>query len=217
MFTHFYRKEHHITLKDDQYIYTLPDDYLALNRLEYRDMMFPVETRNSIDKQEAAFPCALKDNLAYNEIEIVLGEGYHDLRTALVNVFGVVTDSDTDAIDINVELDDVYGVVVDVEDTVTEPTPQPLDDLLVYYTAVPAILTSADMAKPLIVPDIWFQAFLHFVTGMALQDDNDANNIQRGEMEGTKYIRMLSHIKQTSSKDFTSSIKTKLTTKFRRT
>ena len=216
MNAHLYKRELPIRLVDNLFIYQLPTDFLALNRLEYRDKFFPVETRNNIDSGDAQFPCALKDNLVYNEIEIVLGEQYNDLRTALVNVYGVTVDSNTDAIDIGCTLEDTFGVVTDVAADLSDPEPQPLDEIKVYYTAVPPMYGIYDLERDLVVPDIWFGAFLHFVCGMALQDDNDANNIQRGELEASKYSRMLAHVMKTTSKDFTSSIKSKMTTKVRR-
>ncbi|RLA60366.1 MAG: hypothetical protein DRQ78_09560 [Epsilonproteobacteria bacterium] len=224
MFTHFHRKDTHITLEADKYIYDLPSDCLAVNRLEYNDQLLPIETRNNIDSHDVTYPLVLKDNLAYNLLEFKIGETYDSLATALVNVYGVVVASDTDAVDVDCgELDNVHGVLVDI-DCSASSTPQPLDDVLVYYSAVPPLLVMdlTDIENPalpteeLIVPDIWFQAFLHYVCGMALQDDNDANNIQRGELEGTKYLRMLTHIQKTSSKDFTSNVRTKLTTNMRR-
>jgi hypothetical protein len=218
MFTHFYRQETHLILNPAQYIYTLPTDCLAVNRLEYRNELLPVETRNNIDSGNVTYPLVLKDNLPFNEIEFKIGDVYDDLATALINVYGVTVASD------DCVLEDDFGVVSDVGEDVVDPPAQPLDDVLVYYTAIPPMLTM-DMTDPdnpvlptdeLILPNIWFQAFLHFVTGMALQDDNDANNIQRGEMEGGKYLRMLAHIQKTSAKDFTSNIRSKLTTNIRR-
>jgi len=218
MFTHLYRKEYHIKLLTDQLIYQLPTDFMALSRLEYRDKIFPIETRANIDRGETQFPCAVKDNLLYNELEIVVGENNEDLTSALINVYGVVTASDTDAVDVGCVLDDIHGVVTDVEqDFLPLDEAQPLDDLLVYYIAVPPIFKATDILRPLVVPDVWFQAFLHYVTGMALQDDNDANNIQRGELEAQKYTRLLEHIHATSMNDFTTNAGSRLATSFRRT
>jgi len=218
MFTHLYKREQHIKLLPDQLIYQLPTDFMALSRLEYRDKMFPIETRANIDRGETQFPCAIKDNLQYNELEIVIGEQNKTLSSALVDIYGVVTASDTDAVDMGCVLDDIHGVVIDVEqDVLPIDVEQPLDDLLVYYIAVPPIFDSGDMLRELLVPDIWFQAFLHYVTGMALQDDNDANNIQRGELEAQKYTRLLEHIHAISMNDFTTNAGTRLATSFRRT
>lgn len=206
-----YKREYNIELKDDTLRYQLPTDFLALNRLEYQDEMMPVESRNTIDAGDATFPCALKDNLIYNEIEIRLGEQFTDLRQALTNVYGVaVLGTDQH------ELDNIHGVVATVDSDGGVIPPQPLNDLKVFYTAVPPIYSSSDMTRKLEIPDIWFGAFLHYVCSMALQDDNDANNIQRGELEAGKYSRLLANIMKTMAKDSTSNIATKLTTKMRR-
>ncbi len=205
MFTHFYRQVAQLNLVEGTLIYDLPTNFLALNRLEYAGQLFPVETRNTIDKQEAKMPCALKDNLQYNQIEIILAEQNDLLIEALNTAYGVVSDA--------ANLDDVFGVLSDVGDT---PVAADTAKLMVFYTAVPPMYLSGDLERPLIVPDIWFSAFLHYVCGTALQDDNDSNNIQRGEMELQKYARVLSHIMKVSSKDFTSNMKTKMTTSYRR-
>jgi hypothetical protein len=211
MFTHLYRLSTNIKLLPDVYIYDLPTDFMALSRIEYRDKFFPVETRPNIDKGEVIFPCIVKDNLLYNKIEFVIGESYKLLSNALNDAFGVVVDSGNDC-----ELQDTFGVVTNVEGgSLSAPSAQPLDDLLVYYIAVPPNFTKD--TDTIIVPDVWFQAFLHYVTGMALQDDNDANNIQRGELEAQKYTRLLEHIHAVSMKDFTTNAGTKLTTSYRRT
>ena len=219
MFTHLYRRTSIIPLVQDQFIYELPTDFMALSRLEYNDKLFPVETRANIDRGETEFPCAVKDNLAYNQLEIVVGEQYDSLGDALADAFGVVTDSDTDAVAVDCVLDDIHGVVSDVSsDGLLNPSdPQPLDEVLLYYIAVPPLFGPLDIRRPLLVPDIWFQAFLHFVTGMALQDDNDANNIQRGELEAQKYTRLLEHIHAVSMNDFTTNAGSRLATSFRRT
>ncbi len=209
MHADIYKKETLITLIDDTLVYDLPTDFVALNRLEYLGIVMPIESRNTIDAGDASFPCALKDNLIYNEIEIRLGEIYIDLRQALTNVYGVVTSGIGDH-----ELDNVYGVVATVDVTpTTDPTD--LDKLRVFYTAVPPIYTTGEMGRELEVPDVWFGAFLHYVCGMALQDDNDANNIERGELENAKYARLLANIMKNMSKDSTSNIASKLTTRMR--
>jgi len=220
MFTNFYRKSDTIQLVADQYIYPLPTDCLNVHRLEYLDQLLPVETRNNIDSNNATFPCVLFDNLSFNSMEFILGDTYETLTEALVSVYGVVSTSDSDAVDTEAcELVDTFGVVSDIDCDLTNAPAQPLDEVLVYYTATPAQLVMNGEVLPtteLILPNIWFQAFLHFVCGMALQDDNDANNIQRGELEATKYLRVLGHIQKTSAKDFTGNIRTKLTTNVRR-
>ena len=121
----------------------------------------------------------------------------------------MLTDSDIP----DCELEDTYGVLVDTDETPTA-TPIDLGQLKLYYIAVPSIVT--DLQESLLVPDFWLSAFIHYVSGMALQDDNDANNIQRGEIEFQKYQRMLVDLHKKSAKDFTSSYKSKLETNVRR-
>lgn len=86
--------------------------------------------------------------------------------------------------------------------------------LKVYYSATPRRLTFSSAV--LEIPNIWERLILSYVVGIALQDDNDANNIQRGELELAKYEKELGEIKLLSSKDFSSSSKSKYTTKMRR-
>ena len=88
------------------------------------------------------------------------------------------------------------------------------DSITIFYKGVPPLLIS--MTEELLLPDYWLVAFIHYVTGAALQDDNDANNIQRGEMELQKYGRMLDKLYKASAKDFTSNMKNKLDTNYRR-
>ncbi len=219
MHSSFYRRTSEIQLESDTYVYALPSDFLALSRLEYGGVLFPLESRNTIDDGTALFPCALKDNLNLGFIEIKIGEGYVTLEKALIDTFGVVTDQSTDAIDTSsCELEEIYGVVSDVEihTGTPEPTP-PLDQLRLYYVAMPPTVGIEYVEEELLLPDIWFTAFMHFVTGMALQDDNDANNIQRGQLEDAKYARILANIMSAANKDFTTNVKTKLATSYRRT
>ena len=86
--------------------------------------------------------------------------------------------------------------------------------LHIYYRAIPVMPT--ELVDELVVPDYYFSAFLHYVVGSALQYDNDANNINRGELELQKYNRVLIQIYKSVSKDFTSNMKGKLDTNYRR-
>jgi hypothetical protein len=166
----------------------------------------------AIDEGLAVFPCALKDNLPFQQIEIVLSaDGSEDLtlQHALEELYGVVTSMDTDGIDTSAcELEDDFGVVSEMDTDGFQDPVQNLGVLKVYYSAVPELII--DSNQQLVVPDIWYAAFLHYVTGTALQDDNDASNVERGELELKKYQRMLVEIYKKSAKDFTSNIRTKL-------
>ena len=210
LFTNFYRLEGEIQLVDGVLVYDLPDDCIKLTRLEYNCAYFPIESRNEIDNHTAIFPCALKDNLALHKLEIVLDDNCTSLETALTGVYGVV--ANTDASDC--ELDQAHGVVTDVDCDDCSVCETSLDKLKLYYIGVPPLVINLN--DGLLVPDMWLSAFIHYVGGMALQDDNDANNIQRGEMDLQKYQRMLVSIQKLTAKDFTSNVKSKLDTKIRR-
>jgi hypothetical protein len=211
VFTNFYRKEYKLPLYEGQIVYNLPQDFYKLHRVEYNCINVPVESRKEIDKGTALFPCIVKDNLQYNKIEVRLDaeDCVFNLNT-LENAFGVASFDDTQG------LEDKYGVVSAVTDSINPPPPmsKPIGYMNVYYSAVPKMPTSPDEA--LVLPDIWLSAFMHYVSGYALQDDNDANNIERGELEIRKYMRVLDKIFKTIAKDSTSSIATKLDTSYRK-
>jgi hypothetical protein len=212
--TDFHRKEYIMPIYENTFLYNLPTDCIRVERLEYECKFFPIESRNTIDSKDAVFPCALKDNLAFGKIEIKLEDTCETLTAAFKDAYGVVS-STTGG---ECTLANAYGVVSSITDDIN-PVPPELPAIIgymkVYYSAVPELIPTID--DTMILPDMWISAFIHYVCGMALQDDNDANNVQRGEMEGAKYLRMLGQIGKAASKDFTSNYKSKLVTKFRRT
>jgi len=83
----------------------------------------------------------------------------------------------------------------------------------IYYVALPDKVTT--MLSALIIPEVWEDLLMRYVVGTALQDDNDANNIQRGEVELQKYTTQLMKLKDLSTKDFATNSKEKFTTEFR--
>jgi len=88
------------------------------------------------------------------------------------------------------------------------------NSLKVYYTAIPAKLKYLE--ENLVVPELWEDLLVRYVVGTALQDDNDANNIQRGETELQKYQQQLSKLRTESAKDFSGGAKKKLVINYRR-
>jgi hypothetical protein len=212
VFTHFYRKTYALPIYENVVVYNLPKDFYKLHRVEYNCKEIPLESRKTIDKGEAVFPCIIKDNLQYNQLEVRMSEEDCNLTlNVLENAFGVVTFDDS-----GIGVDDKYGVVTHVTDEYNPPPPmsKPIGYFAVYYSAVPPLPSSLN--DELVLPDIWLSAFLHYVSGYALQDDNDANNVERGELEIGKYMRLLDKIFKTTAKDSTSSIASKLDTSYRR-
>jgi len=214
IFTNYYKKEAEIDLQDDKLVYDLPKDTLRVMRLEYQGNYLPIESRMQIDAGEAEFPCALKDNLKYNEIEFVLKPQDTSIIQALEDKYGVVVDSNSQGVDTSdCTLEDIHGVVSDASFDSVQPAPKSTK-VKVYYSAVPE--PAYTMQNELVLPDIWFSAFLHYVTGTALQDDNDAANVERGELELNKYQRQLNEIFKITAKDHTSNYASKLTIPQRR-
>jgi len=88
------------------------------------------------------------------------------------------------------------------------------DTFIVFYVAFPNKLLF--ITAELILPVIWEEILIRYVVGTALQDDNDANNITRGEAELQKYTAKLALIKDLSSKDFSPNASNKYETTYRR-
>jgi len=84
----------------------------------------------------------------------------------------------------------------------------------IFYSAVPSSLSSKD--SQLVLSHIWEAAMLRYCVGTALQDDNDANNIARGEGELAKYTQEVLKARELASKDFSPVSKDKMLTRYRR-
>jgi hypothetical protein len=115
-------------------------------------------------------------------------------------LYGFVTDSKIS------KVNGQFGIVTDIvkADAV----------LRVFYQAVPLRLQS--LSAGLILPQVWEAAMLRYVVGTALQDDNDANNISRGETELQKYTAEVMKARELGSKDFSSGSNDKMFTRHRR-
>jgi len=87
------------------------------------------------------------------------------------------------------------------------------DTVDVYYIATPRKLKF--MNATLAIPAVWEDLLLRYVVGTALQDDNDANNIQRGELELNKYAKKLLTLGDLSSEDYSAMASNKYETEFR--
>ncbi len=130
------------------------------------------------------------------EYGVVIGASYNTTGTK----YGFITQVN------NHKVSGLYGVTT----SVTKDT----DTFMVYYTAAPAKLRYESAI--LVIPEVWEDLLLRYVVGTALQDDNDANNIQRGELELAKYEKKLNTIQSMSAKDFSSAASDKFTTSYRR-
>jgi len=84
----------------------------------------------------------------------------------------------------------------------------------IFYTAIPPEVRL--VRSSLVIHDMWEAAMTRYVVGTALQDDNDANNIQRGELEIAKYDKEVLEAEALTSKDFSRGQHDKLLTRMRR-
>jgi hypothetical protein len=62
------------------------------------------------------------------------------------------------------------------------------------------------VSSTLTIEDLWFPAMLHYVVGMARQDDNDEGNYQLGEIELGKYDAEVNKAKKAAAKSFNSQV-----------
>ena len=86
--------------------------------------------------------------------------------------------------------------------------------LKVYYSAMPSTVNS--LYDALVVSDIWLKALVHYVVGMARQDDNDEGNYAIGEAEIVKYREEVRDAEILSAKNFSSSVQEARETTYRR-
>jgi len=96
----------------------------------------------------------------------------------------------------NIYSQGVYGLTTDVL--------FPEYYITVFYVALPPIVEFYNGA--LVLDDVWEKALIHYVVGMARQDDNDEGNYKLGEAEINKYDKEVAKAKKISAKSFTSQI-----------
>ncbi|MCI4437400.1 MAG: hypothetical protein JHC33_11395 [Ignisphaera sp.] len=132
--------------------------------------------------------------------------------------YGVVT-----AVDYSAPTYTKFGVITDTNNSqyiiggsfgITTDISTPSSFIKVYYEAVPT--TNLVYTSGFSIPDVWEDAMLKYIVGTALQDDNDANNIARGESEIAKFTNDVLKAREIASKDFSGGASKKLDTKFRR-
>lgn len=116
----------------------------------------------------------------------------------LVDTYGVLTDISTTSV-FTKDISSPYGIVTDMSSYITT--------LAVYYRRRPATLddySKIDDTQVLEVDEIFDKAIKHYVVGMALRDDNDAEHRQKGLEELTFYEREMSKVaRPTASSNYT--------------
>lgn len=122
-----------------------------------------------------------------------------------VQGYGVLTNvRDDDAESIVIDSD--YGITTGMSDQENPP------EVTIYYIRKPAEISYE--GSELEVDETWDQALKHYVTGMALRDDIDAQNRQMGTEELQLYAKDLQLAMKQSSENF--AMKTYVTSSYNR-
>lgn len=119
-----------------------------------------------------------------------VGEGYHGFLNQVDDSYTVGT----------------YGVCTDALSSESY--------LKVYYSSKASTVNS--LYDALVVDDIWERALVHYVVGMARQDDNDESNNNIGERELKKYDDEVKKAKKLSARAYSSTVQEIKETTYRR-
>ena len=84
----------------------------------------------------------------------------------------------------------------------------------IYYSAISSTVNS--LYDALVVKDIWEKALVHYVVGMARQDDNDEGNYVLGTQELDKYDKEVKKAIRLSARSYTSTVSEIKETQYRR-
>ncbi len=130
-----------------------------------------------------------------------------------VNPYGVISTGE--------QPEHVFGFLSSVKFNHTKGTYGICTDVLVhknylkvYYSATSPTVNS--LYDALVLPDLWMKALVHYVVGMARQDDNDEGNYSLGEAEMKKYNAEVYAAKKLSAKSFNSPVRDVRETIYRR-
>ncbi len=114
--------------------------------------------------------------------------------------YGFLTSVDTKGVE------GTYGICTDALD---------IDNYLkIYYSALPPTVNS--LYDALVLKNIWEKALVHYVVGMARQDDNDEGNYQLGMAEMSHYDKEVAKAVKLSARSYSSTVSEIKTTQYRR-
>lgn len=100
----------------------------------------------------------------------------------------------------------IYGICTDAL--------VPDNYLKIYYSALPGRVNS--LWDALVVSDMWQRALVHYVVGMARQDDNDEGNYSLGIKEIEKYEKEMARAKKFAARSYNSPVSEVRETQYRR-
>jgi len=147
----------------------------------------PVESKQSMREKEAEYPCVVLDHTHYNTMYFYLDDPMNASNWNIEILKGKLNLEDIEA-----------GQSICLLFTVVDGSRGR------YFWG------NNEPQEYIGLTENWLQAIVHYVAGMLLQDDNDANNIQRGELELNKYRYMKTRLYKLATKDYTSNMYNKL-------
>lgn len=186
--------------------YTLPDDLIQINRIQYLDTVLPIVSHDKMDSSDILWETRTGTAVKYAISNLT------DMNT--FKIYPRITDATQDYITSNSN----YGIIIDIatfDDVYNLPNIADLANIpkymVVYYTKIPNVITVATIDADLQFSKIWDTAIVHYITGMALRDDADQQNRTFGAEELQLYTLHINNIIKREMVNFTSNADTTTT------
>lgn len=183
--------------------YRLPDEVLQITRIQYLDTKLPILSHDEMDKKDALWETRVGTTVQYAVTNL--------LNSGVFKIYPRITDTTMDYIDSN----SPYGIIVDVttfDDIYNIPGIEDINNipkyLIVYYSKIPDFVTTSTIDTSLQFSKAWDTAIIHYIAGMALRDDGDAQNRAFGTEELTLYTSNVNIIMNRTARNFTMDLET---------
>lgn len=181
--------------------YRLPDEVLQINRVQYLDKKISIISHDQMDQKDALWETRVGTELEYAVTNL--------LNAGTFKIYPRITDTTMDYIDSN----SPYGIIIDVttfDDIYNIPGIENLNDIpkymIIYYSKIPNIVALDTIDTDLQFSKAWDNALIHYIVGMSLRDDGDAQNRAFGNEEITIYGSTITNIMNRVSTNFTMDI-----------
>jgi len=187
-----------IAIIPGQYLYSLPSDCLALDRVLFEGNKLPIVSHDTMDSKIENWEDEISSTLRIDYIV------YDKLAQRKVRIYPIPADTvdvSVDPVGITVAigsytLEDIYGIVTSIEIEPSEITSgiASIASLVIYYIRQPNKVDSIEDELDII--DTYDNAIKFYVVGKALRDDMDAQNRAVAGEELGFYERELIEIKK---------------------
>lgn len=189
-----------INIIPGQYLYALPVDCLALDRVVFNSSKLPILSHDEMDNMLPTWEDDIVDTLRIDYIV------YDKLAQRQIRIYPIPANNvdvsvDLSGITVSIEgytLEDLYGVITTVEIEPSEiiTVGASIASLVIYYIRQPNKVDSIEDDLDLI--DTYDNAIKYYVVGKALRDDMDAQNRTVASEELGFYERELIEIRKDS-------------------